>query len=148
MTERSAEHATFQIEHVYAAAPEHVYLAWSDPKTKAQWFGPTNSSKDLQIDFQVDGREQFSMKLPDGRMFGYEGRFQEIVPQHRIVYSYTVDIDRTRISASLVTVEIKPHGAGAHLRYTEQAVYLDDGDRPADRKQGADALLENLANAL
>ena len=148
MSQRSTEHATFDIERVYDASPEQVFNAWADPKAKAAWFGPTDSPEALALDFQVGGREHFTMPLPDGRVFGYDARYHEIVPGQRIVYAYSVDFDTTRISVSLATVAITPDGERTRLVYTEQGAYLDGGDTPADREQGTRVELEQLGVAL
>ena len=147
MTQRSTEHATFDIERVYDASPAQVFGAWAVPAAKAKWFGPGGSGE-LALDFRVGGREHFTAPMPNGMAFGYEARYQEIVPGQRIVFAYTVDFDKTRISASLVTVEITPAGERTRLLYTEQAVYLDGGDTPADREQGTREELDKLDVAL
>ena len=144
MTQRSTEHATFDIERVYDASPERVFEAFADPKAKGQWFGPGGRESELALDFRVGGREHFKEDLPDGRVFGYDAPYREIVPGERIDYGYTVDFDQTRISASLVTVEITPAGARTRLLYTEQAVYLDGGDTPAQREEGTRLELDKL----
>ncbi len=149
MIQRSTQHATFDIERVYDAPPERVFSAWADPAAKAQWFGPgADSAVKLALDFQVGGREHFTAAMPDGRVFGYDARYQEIVPGQRIVYAYTIDFDETRISASLVTVEITPAGEGTRLLNTEQGVYLDGGDTLASREHGTRELLDKLALSL
>jgi uncharacterized protein YndB with AHSA1/START domain len=148
MKARSAEHATFEIERFYEALPERVFGAWSDLDAKAKWFGPTDSPGGLALDFQVGGREHFTAPMPNGMLFGYDAHFYEIVTGERIVYAYTVDFDQTRISTSLVTVEIATDGERTRLVYTEQAVYLDGGDTPADREQGTRAELDNLEAVL
>ncbi len=149
MGERSAEHAIFKIERVYTALPKRVYQASTNPKMKARWYGPTDQKSALSLDYRIGGREHFTGETPNGLVFGYEAIFHEIVPDHRIVYSYTMDFDQGRISASLVTVEITASGDdSARLLFTEQGVYLDGGDTPADREQGTRAMLEALAIAL
>lgn len=149
MGERSAEHAIFRIERVYSALPKRVYQAWTNPKMKARWFGPTDQKSALSLDYRIGGREHFTGEAPNGLVFSYEAIFHEIVPDHRIVYSYTMDFDKVRISASLVTVEITASGDdSARLLLTEQGVYLDGADTPADREQGTRDMLEALATAL
>lgn len=149
MVERSTEHAMFTIERVYQATPERVYRAWTDPTIKMQWYGPTDQREALSLDYRVGGREQFTGKAPNGSSFSYEAIFHEIVPNHRIVYSYTMDMEGKRISASLVTLEISGSGKdSAQLALTEQAVHLDGADTPADREQGTSVMLEALATAL
>jgi uncharacterized protein YndB with AHSA1/START domain len=149
MGDRSTEHATFSIERVYPALPKRVYHAWTNPKMKARWYGPTDQKDALLLDYRIGGRETFTGEVPNGLIFSYEAIFHEIVPDHRIVYSYTMDIDKVRISASLVTVEITASGdESARLLFTEQGVYLDGADTPADREQGTRVELEALATAL
>ncbi len=148
MTQRSTQHATFDIERLFDASPARVFGAWADPAAKGQWFGPGEGEGKLELDFRVDGREHFTAALPDGRVLGYDAHYQEIVPGQRIVYAYTIDFDKTRISASLVTVEITPAGERTRLLYTEQGVYLDGGDTPADREHGTREELEKLDVAL
>jgi hypothetical protein len=57
-------------------------------------------------------------------------------------------LDGKRISVSLTTVEFKPARAGTKLIFTEQAVYLDGYDNPAQREQGTRDLLDSLAAEL
>ncbi len=148
MTERHTEHATFEIERVYDAPPARVFGAWAEPAKKAKWFGPAEPGNELALDFRVGGREHFTSAMTDGRVFGYDARFQEIVPGERIVYVYTCDFDKTRISASLATVEITLAGERTRLLYTEQTVYLDGGDTPADRERGTREEFDKLGAAL
>ncbi len=116
---------------------------------KARWYGPTDQVNSLFLDYRIGGREHFIGKIPNGRVFGYEAIFHEIVPDHRIVYSYTMDFDKVRISVSLVTVEITASGDdSAQLLFTEQGIYLDGADTPADREQGTRIMLEALSTAL
>lgn len=148
MTKRSTEYATFDIERIYKVLPAQVFDAWADPAAKATWFGPSEAGSALALEFRVGGREHFTDPMPDGRVFGYDARYFEIVPGERIVYAYTVDFDETRISVSLATVEIAAAGESTRLLYTEQAVYLDGGDTPADREHGTRLELDKLDVAL
>jgi len=38
MTDRSVVHATFTLEHAYAASIARVFRAWADPAAKVRWF--------------------------------------------------------------------------------------------------------------
>lgn len=85
MTERFVKHATFVVERTYAAPPARVYRAWADPAAKAKWF----SKADI-FEFRVGGREYSSGGPPEGPVFTFDACYQEIVPEQRIVYSYTL----------------------------------------------------------
>jgi uncharacterized protein YndB with AHSA1/START domain len=146
MSERSTEHATFVIERTYPVSPARVFAAWADPVAKARWFaGPDEwESGPREFDFRVGGRERNSGGPPGGPVHAFDALYQDIVENERIVYSYDMHLDGTRISVSLATVELKPAGDGTRLIVTEQAVFLDGADYPAQREQGTRALLDSL----
>ena len=143
MSGRSVEHATFVVERKYEASPERAFAAWADPKAKARWF--VGSDAHLELDFRVGGREHSQGTAPDGRAYTYEALFQDIVPAERIVYTYEMVLEETRISVSLATVEFTPVGdSGTRLVFTEQGAFLDGHEAPARRTQGMGSLLDAL----
>lgn len=150
MTERSTTHATFTIERRFPAAPERVFHAYADPRAKSRWFvGPEDwEASDHRLDFKVGGRESVSGGPPGGPVHSFNGLYQDIVPNERIVMSYEMHLDEARISVSLGTTEFKPDGKGTRLVYTEQVVFLDGYDHCSAREEGTRALFENLATAL
>ena len=150
MTERSVTHATFAIERTYDAAPARVFAAWADPAAKARWFAGPDERKGggHELDFRVGGREHVAGGPPGGPVYTFNGLYQDIVPNERIISTYEMHMDETRISVSLATVELKPAGAGTRLIYTEQGAFLDGYDNPAQREQGTRDLLDALGAEL
>jgi uncharacterized protein YndB with AHSA1/START domain len=148
MNERSVIHDTFAIERDYDATPARVFAAWADPAAKARWFGSPVKEGKFELDFQVGGTEINSGTGPDGNVFTFEAIYQDIVPDQRIVYSYDMHMDGTRISVSLATVEFKADGDGTRLIFTEQGAFLDGHDIPAQREQGTGSLLDALGEEL
>jgi len=150
MSDRSVIHATFTLERTYPASPARVFNAWADPVAKARWFGAPGewSQGDREQDFCIGGRDRFSSGPQGGPVYTYDARYQDIVPDQRIVYTYDMHRDETRISVSLSTVEFKAEGAGTRLIYTEQGAFLDGHDTPALREQGAGDLFDALGAEL
>jgi uncharacterized protein YndB with AHSA1/START domain len=143
MNERSVQHSTFVIERQYEASPEQVFAAWADPSAKAQWF-----PKAEVFEFRVGGREFNRGGPPGGPIYTFDARYEDIVPDKRIVYSYVMDMDERRISASVVTVEFQRTETGTRLLYTEQGAFLDGLDAPEQREHGTKALLDKLGAVL
>jgi uncharacterized protein YndB with AHSA1/START domain len=150
MTERSVRHAKFTIERLYPATRERVFKAFADPQSKAKWFvGSDNWDKSNHtLDFRVGGKETVSGGPPGGQVHYYNATYQDIVPNERIVTTYEMHLDKTRISVSLATVEFTAVGSGTKLILTEQGAFLDDFDKPELREEGTKGLLDQLGTAL
>lgn len=150
MTDRSVTHATFVIERVYDAPPRLVFAAWATAEGKASWFvGPEGwSQMERVFEFRVGGEERLKGAFAGGRTSDFRSRFFDIVPDRRIVYTYDMYIDTTKISVSLATVEFLAEGAGTRLVVTEQGAFLDGYDDAGSRERGTGGLLEQLDAAL
>jgi uncharacterized protein YndB with AHSA1/START domain len=147
MSERSVEHATFVVERRYEASPERTFAAWADRDAKARWFADSDAL--LELDFCVGGREVGRGTEPDGRAYTYEAIYRDIVPGRRIVYTYDMHLDGTRISVSLATVELTAEGdRGTRLVFTEQGAFLDGHEAPSRRAEGMGSLLDALGSEL
>jgi uncharacterized protein YndB with AHSA1/START domain len=146
MSERSVEHATIVIERRYPTSPERTFAAWADPEAKARWLGVPEGG--LELDFSVGGRERHQGTLPDGHAYAYRAVYHDIVPPRRIVYTYEMFLDDSRISVSLATVEFAPEQDGTHLVFTEQGAFLDGHEMAARRDSGMGGLLDALGREL
>jgi len=130
------------MEREYQAAPSQVFAAWANAEHKAQW-----AIKAEQFEFRVGGREVIRVQA-DGITYSSAASYQEIVQDHRIVYSLTLDVDDHRASVSVVTVEIHPSDSGSLLVYTEQCAFLDGRDSLEDHRLGAREMLAGLGTFL
>jgi uncharacterized protein YndB with AHSA1/START domain len=149
MTKRTAEHGTFVLSRTYPATPERVFAQWASEEAKARWFGAPDEVNDrLRLDFRVGGTEVNSGGPPDGPIYTYEATYEDIVPDQRIVYGYSMKADAELISVSVTTVEFASAGNGTTLTFTEQGVFLDGHDTPAIREKGTGELLDQLGAAL
>lgn len=147
MTTRSAEHGTFTISRTYPVPPARAFAAWSSQEAKSRWFG-AGGDPDYELDFRVGGAEVNRGGPPGGPVFTYRARYEDIVPDERIVYGYVMDADETLISVSVTTVEFTATGTGTTLTFTEQGVFLDGGDTPGVREKGTGELLDALGDIL
>lgn len=143
MNERFVKHGTFVVERTYAASPERVYHAWADPIVKAKWF-----SKPEIFDFQVGGREYSSGGPPEGPVFTFDAYYQELVPEQRIVYTYTLNSGSTRISVSITTIELIKVEDGTKLIFTEQGAFFDGHDTLEIREHGTNIMLDALGKTV
>ncbi|HMC55163.1 MAG TPA: SRPBCC family protein [Gemmatimonadaceae bacterium] len=151
MSDRTVTHATYVIERSYPVAPAKVFAAFADPDRKRSWFMGSRSAGDFEMDFRVGGREVSSASISGGPFKGTpltnETVYQDIVPGERIVFAYAMIIGDHRMSASLVTVQLRPGrgGKGTDLTFTDQGAYFERSDGVKMREVGWTQLLEQLA---
>jgi len=150
MSERTVQHATFVVEHVYDAPVERVFAAWADPRAKEQWFvGPDEwVAAPLKLDFRVGGRETISGGPKGGPVHSYDAQYRDIVPNERIVTTYEMHMDDKLTSVSVATIEFTSKGDGTLLVMTESGAFLDDADNVESREEGTRGLLDALEKSL
>ena len=146
MSSSTVSHDTFVIERTYDASAQQVFKAWSDPSVKSRWFAGKEWAlrEDYDLDFRVGGREVNRGGPPGGPVYTYDALYQDIVADERVVFTYEMYADDTRISVSVATVEITPDGERTRLVFTEQGAFLDGLDSVAAREEGTQSLLDSL----
>ena len=145
MTSHSVAHGTFVLERSYLASPARVFKAWADPVAKATWFG--DGTPPQEFDFRVGGRELVSAGEGENA-FAFDVRYEDIVENNRIIYTYYMIIGGKRISVSVAAVELFAEGEGTRLTVTEHGCFLDGLDTMDQRKRGTSDLLDALGAAL
>jgi uncharacterized protein YndB with AHSA1/START domain len=146
-------HGTFVVERRYEASPQRVFAAWSDPVAKRAWFaeGEGWDIRSFELDFREGGRETSRFRVVGGNnpfppetTFGNETVFNEIIPNERIIFTYSMDRDGARFSISLASMELKPADKGTRLIFTEHGAHFGDADGIKMREAGWTELLGKL----
>ena len=129
-----------------AAAPEKVYAAWTDPEKLVQWFGPAPveaGSVKADIDLRVGGHYRISFNA-NGQYNQVGGVYREVVPNERLVFSWAWHSTPER--ESLVTVLLKPDGAGTLLTFHHEQFF--DATARDNHERGWTELLGKLEKYL
>ena len=115
------------------APPAKVWAAWTSAEKIVYWFGPAQTqdgSVRAELDVRVGGRYRASFITADGEYHEVGGVYREVIPNQRLVFSWAWHSTPER--ESLVTVSLKPDGAGTlltlqHEQFFDQAAA--DGHR-------------------
>lgn len=69
-----------------------VFEAWTKPEHVVHWWGAFGSNMAVcEIDLQPGGAYRFVLREADGQEYGFGGKYYEIVPPERLVYSEGFD---------------------------------------------------------
>lgn len=87
-----ADEPTITSSRVFDAPRELVFAAWTDPKQLALWWGPHGFTNPLvEVDARPGGFWRIDMQAADGTVYPNKGKYLEVVPPERIVYTDIVD---------------------------------------------------------
>lgn len=82
---------TILVERVFDASRDRVWRAYTQPDLVAQWWGRGNKLDVVRYEVERGGHWRFVEHSPDGQSHGFEGRFREVTPQDRLVYTFEWD---------------------------------------------------------
>jgi uncharacterized protein YndB with AHSA1/START domain len=120
------------IRRLCDAAPAEVFRAWTEPEALARWFVPAPGMRhsDISIDLRPGGAWSIAMATPGGEDHGVSGEYLEVSPPARLRFTWAWQSTPDRVS--LVTVELRPKGAGTELTLTHERFF----DRAARDRHG------------
>lgn len=93
-----------RIERVFNASRDRVWQAFTDPALVAQWWGRGNKLVIERMQVERGGHWRFVEHTPDG-VHGFEGRYREVTPPERIVYTFEWDGMPGYVTVETVTFE-------------------------------------------
>jgi len=77
------------LEKVLRASRERVFAACVEPEQLAEWWGPAGfTASSVDLDVRNGGRYRITMQPPDGESFRLSGKYSEVDPPRRLVYTF------------------------------------------------------------
>jgi uncharacterized protein YndB with AHSA1/START domain len=132
MVAQTATKPSLTIKRRLKAPPSKVFAAWTDPEQVKMWMGPGEvKALHAECDVRVGGRYRWLMQSPGGEEHDVGGVYREVVANEKLVFTWAWKTTPER--ESLVTVLLKPDGAGTLLTLTHEQ-FVDEEAR--DRHQG------------
>ena len=152
---RSITHASFTITRHWKHAPGRVFEAFAKEDAKSKWFaGPPGwEQHEKSFDFREGGRESLVGRHANGTVSAFDCVYRDILAPAateagRIIYSYVMHLNGTKISVSQAAIEISPDAGGTKLVLTEYGDYLDGYDDAGSREHGTNFLMDALGKSL
>lgn len=123
------------IERVVAAPRDRVWAAYTEPDQLAQWWGRGNRLDIEKWELERGGHWRF-VEHHEGGIAGFEGRFREVTPVERIVWSFEWDGMPTHVSVE--TIEFVDLGDGRTKLVTD-TIFMTGEDRDGMMQSGMEA---------
>lgn len=120
------------VEGYFAASPDVVFKAWTDPDIVRQWFGYTpNSLASASIELRQGGRWRFVKPREGDKTIGFEGSYVVIEPARRLVFTWIFVTEyasgkREASPPSKVEITFTAQGRGTYVRLVHSAVHSEE----------------------
>jgi uncharacterized protein YndB with AHSA1/START domain len=135
-----------RLEHRFAAAPEQVFDAWTDPEVLRRWWAAQRdwTSPGCDVDLRVGGRYVLRMLDTAGTVHEVGGEYREIERPHRLAYTWEWLGDEGLHPGheSLVTVEFRADGGGTVVMLEHTGLASEESRRR--HTDGWTGVLDNL----
>ena len=127
--------SSIRIGQRFEAPAERVFEAWLDPAMASTWLfaTATRPAAHVKIDPRVGGTFRL-LERSGGTDVEYRGRYVEIVPSRRLVF--TLAMMNGPAVETRVTAEVVPLKTGCELRVTHENVPPDHAHRTEGRWAG------------
>lgn len=113
------------------ASPAKVFRAWTEPAQIMKWIRPGGTEMiHAEIEPRAQGRFRLILRAPDGEEHAVSGRYLEVVPDAKLVFTWAWRTTPER--ESLVTVVLRPDGDGTWLTLTHEQ-FVDEAARDSHR---------------
>jgi uncharacterized protein YndB with AHSA1/START domain len=140
--------AVLRLSRRFAAPPERVFDAWTDPAVLRDWWAanPDWEGAEAEVDLRPGGRYRLSMRdTASGAVHTVTGEYTEIARPARLTYTWTWEGDPPEMRGSegtFVTVDFLPDGDGTLVVLTHSG-FADETIRDL-HDTGWAACLDNL----
>ena len=100
------------VSRSFEAPLEVLWKAWTEPEQMKQWMAPEGMELPVvEADVRVGGAYQIQMLSPEGNTYTAYGKYREITPPERLVYTWSWkeephnDIGETVITVTLADAD-------------------------------------------
>lgn len=121
MAATTAPGATVVMRHTFKAPVAKLFRAWSDPAMAKRWsWGPEFDTLSIELTCEPGGAwRQHIHDRTTGENWYFDGVFQEVVPNRKLVHTFHFTSDRGYDEPpSLVTIEFTERGDGTDIVLT------------------------------
>lgn len=132
------------IRRTYAASPQRVYEAWTDPELAQQFLCPAGMTVgNIAMDVRPGGKYRLEMVQPDGEVYAAYGEYREVQPAARLSMTWQWEEDKPEDEhETLLTLEFHPHGSGTEFILTHER--LRSLESRASHAHGWTSMVEKL----
>lgn len=140
--------AKLRLEHTFAAPPEDVFDAWTNPDVLTRWWAayPGWTSAGCEVDLRVGGRYMLRMRDEHGQVHTVAGEYREVRRPQRLVYTWCWERDELHPGhVSVVSVQFDADADAGGTRVVLEHSDLASEESRVRHSAGWSGTLRSLA---
>lgn len=121
-TERLATETTMTIARTYAATPQALWDAFTDPDLLRRWYAPVTGwvVHEATVDLRVGGAYLLTFGAPGAEPIVERGTYVAVEPFARLVWEMDLTMTSGAVEKTRTTVTFTPDGAETHVSVVEE----------------------------
>jgi len=114
----SKEQSTLNANKTFQVPVEALYKAWTDAEQLKQWWKPMGLTlTQVENEMREGGKIAYKFEGQEGTGLTIEGTYQEVEPQHRLVYTWNWQLPDEKLN-SAYKLEVMFEGSGSQSTIT------------------------------
>ena len=138
--------ATVSVARTYPVPPARVFAALTTREAMQVWGSPADTFRTTvdPFDFREGGVAVWRMDPGEGDPWINEDRYQEIVPDARIILTSALRHQGALLFAGVVVMTLTPADGGTRLMLEEHGYFPDGRDQAAMHQAGWGQVLDQI----
>ncbi len=132
------------IRREYAAPPQRVYEAWTDPQIAREFLCPQGMTVgDIAMDVRAGGTYRIDMRTAENEAYVAFGTYRDVQPGRRLSMTWQWQEDNpAEEHETLLTLEFNPRGSGTELVLTHERLSSEESRK--NHEHGWISMLQKL----
>lgn len=132
------------IRREYAAPPQRVYEAWTDPQIAREFLCPQGMTVgDIAMDVRAGGTYRIDMRTAENEAYVAFGTYRDVQPGRKLSMTWQWQEDNpAEEHETLLTLEFNPHGSGTELVLTHERLSSEESRN--SHEHGWTSMLQKL----
>lgn len=132
------------IRREYAASPQQVYEAWTDPELARQFLCPQDITiADVTMDVRPGGKYRIDMRNAQNESYVAYGTYRDVQPGRRLSMTWQWEENNpAEEHETLLTLEFNPHNGGTEFILTHERLSSEESRN--NHEHGWTTMLQKL----
>jgi len=127
------------------ASPALLFKLWTTPEHMKQWLGPRGlEMTSCEVDLRVGGSYRYVHSAPDGKEYGFHGKYLEIDAPHRMVCTFVFELFPQNEAVDTLTREEREGGTLVTTHTRHPSIEARDGHLAGGMERGMSEGYERL----